>query len=451
MTAPPFTAGKTASLPVQIGYGAGQIAGQVFRDLPSLLLLFFMTTVLGIAPGVAGVVIFIPKIILGLFCDFGVGIVSDRLRRKVARRWWLFAGVFLSPLAMILLFHVPAGSERFQLIYIGLAFSFYMAVFASFSVPYLALAGELTQTPKERNHLMAWRLVFTSIGVLVAGAVAPGLVAANGSGQAAYEGMALVLAIICPVSLLIAFLSTRNASALSIETAGSLKALTAKEASAKIFKSEFTPLLFANLLQLTGAGMGYAALIYFLAYNMDLGQSGALETIGIIVGAACAGIIIAQPFWIKIAGVMGKRSAYIVATFIYLSAYAVWGMSAGWGREASYVLSFLAALGNSGWAMLGFSMMSDVAADDERYAGLYSAAWIATDKIAFALGGTLLLGLILDWYGFDSQLAMIGGAQQESALTGVVIAFAFFPVVLNLCAIVILSSFGTLGRKIDPA
>ena len=34
----------------QVGYGFGQIAGQVFRDVPSLLLLFFMTTVLGISP-----------------------------------------------------------------------------------------------------------------------------------------------------------------------------------------------------------------------------------------------------------------------------------------------------------------------------------------------------------------------------------------------------------------
>ncbi|MEO9461198.1 MAG: MFS transporter [Marinomonas sp.] len=441
------SATHSANLPTQIGYGVGQVAGQVFRDLPSLLLLFFMTTVLGIAPDVAGVVIFVPKIVFGLLCDVSVGIISDRLRRRIARRWWLLAGALLSPLAMLLLFNVPEGSESFQLAYIGVAFSFYMAVFASFSVPYLAIAGELTQTPEQRNHIMAWRLVFTSVGVLVAGALAPGLVAANGGDQAAYENMAVVLAIICPAALLIAFFATRKAAPVSSNQDAQAISLSPREAFAKIFRTKFTPLLLANLLQLTGAGMGYAALIYFLAYNLDLGQAGALATIGIIVLAACAGIIVAQPLWIKAAAHLGKRNAYILATFIYLSAYIFWGMSAGWGKEASYVLSFVAALGNSGWAMLGFSMMSDVSAEDEEYAGLYSAAWIAADKIAFALGGTLLLGLILGWYGFDSKLAMTGAPQPDSALTGVVVAFAFFPVALNLCAIAILWRFSTLGAK----
>lgn len=53
------------SLPTQIAYGVGQIAGQVFRDVPSLLLLFFMTSVLGVSPALAGSAIFLPKLIGG--------------------------------------------------------------------------------------------------------------------------------------------------------------------------------------------------------------------------------------------------------------------------------------------------------------------------------------------------------------------------------------------------
>ena len=49
------------SLPTQIAYGAGQVAGQVFRDVPSLLLLFFMTSVLGVSPALAGSAIFCPS------------------------------------------------------------------------------------------------------------------------------------------------------------------------------------------------------------------------------------------------------------------------------------------------------------------------------------------------------------------------------------------------------
>lgn len=438
---------RNASLANQIGYGAGQVAGQVFRDLPSLLLLFFMTTVLGIAPATAGVTIFVPKLLFGTIFDVSVGILSDRLRRKIARRWWLFAGALLSPLAMILLFHVPEGSETLKLAYVAGTFSLYMAVFASFSVPYLAMAGDLTSNASQRNVVMAWRLVFTAVGVLVAGALAPAVIEMRGGGQSAYEDMALVLAAICPISLLIAFFSsagTAKAAAASARPALAER-LSFKQALSILLAPRFSVLLLTNLLQLTGAGMAYASLLYFLTYNM--GRADAFQMIGVIVIMACLGIILSQPLWVKLAGVMGKRKTYIVATILYLLTYIIWGFAASWGVMAAFVLSFVAAVGNSGWAMLGFSMMSDIASDDEEYAGLYSAAWIAADKIAFALGGTLLVGLTLATFGFDSVKAVAGLPQSDSAKWGIVMAFAVIPVTLNIIGACILGRWGQIGDK----
>lgn len=437
--------GPRSSLAIKIGYGVGQVAGQVFRDLPSLLLLFFMTTVLGISPGIAGAAIFIPKLVLGLLCDMTVGIVSDKLRHRLPRRWWLLSGVVLSPLAMILLFHVPEGSETTKLLYVGGAFSLYMAVFASFSVPYLALASDLSHSPEDRNHLMAWRLVFTSIGVLVAGALAPAVVEMRGGGQAAYEDMALVLAAICPLALLVAFFATRSAARTSAEEVALAEKLTPAIALNKLLRGPFTVLASVNLLQLTGSGMSYAALLYFLSYNM--GRTDALTLLGGIVLAACLGIIVAQPLWVKLARRMGKRNTYILATVQYFTGYILWGLSANMGPEVSYLFSFWTAIGNSGWAMLGFSMVSDIAADDEHYAGLYSAAWIALDKISFALGGTLLAGLILSVFGFDSAKAVAGLPQANSALTGILVAFVGVPVILNMIGALIMWRFGKYGGK----
>ncbi|MCB2108334.1 MAG: hypothetical protein KDE14_11575, partial [Rhodobacteraceae bacterium] len=47
---------------VYASYGAGWIGGQVFRDVPALVLLSFMLTALGVPPAVAGAAIFIPKL-----------------------------------------------------------------------------------------------------------------------------------------------------------------------------------------------------------------------------------------------------------------------------------------------------------------------------------------------------------------------------------------------------
>ena len=165
-----------------MAYGLGQIAGQVFRDVPSLLLLFFMTSVLGVSPALAGTAIFVPKLIGGIVFDVSAGLLSDRLQARFARRHWLLIGALAAPAAMIALFHVPPGSEGAMAAYVATAFALYMAVFACLSVPYLAIAGDLQLNPHQRTVLMAWRLAFTAIGVLLAGAVAPAYAAAAGGG-----------------------------------------------------------------------------------------------------------------------------------------------------------------------------------------------------------------------------------------------------------------------------
>lgn len=435
----PAGRGKSAlGIGGQLAYGAGQIAGQVFRDLPSLLLLFFMTTVLGIEPAVAGAAIFVPKMVWGIGSDIVVGVLSDRWQRRVHRRWWLVAGALGAPVAMILLFHVPDGSTSLRIAYVAATFSLYMVVFASFSVPYLALAGELTASPRERNVLMAWRLVFTAVGVMVSGGLAPALVQRWGGGQAAYESMAMVLAVICPVALLCAFFGTARAAQVQRDAAPGAPRirLTMREALAVLSHRRFSVLLSANLLQLIGQGMSYASLLYFLSYNMA--RPDALTLIGGIVIAACLGIVVAQPIWVAAAARFGKPRCYAAGAIIHGAAYAAWAFGAHWGAAAALFLSFLAAIGNSGWAMLGFSMVADISAEDDHHAGLYAAVWIAADKIAFALGGTLLTGLLLSGFGFDAGRAVMGLAQSSSALTGVMVAFGIIPALLNLCGAIIM-------------
>lgn len=421
----------------QVGYGIGQIAGQVFRDVPSLLLLFFMTTVLGISPAVAGTAIFVPKLVFGVGCDMAAGILSDRWQQRIPRRSWLLAGAVGAPVAMLLLFHVPEGSTMLRVGYVAAMFSLYMAVFASFSVPYLAISGDLASDPQQRTVLMAWRLVFTAVGVLIASAIAPAIVQASGGGQAGYETMAAVLAVICPIALVIAYFGAGKSAPVSPLPR---VRLSLSEAVTLLLAPRFSVLFGVNVMQLAGAGMGYASLLYFLAYNM--GRTDALQVIGGIVLAACAGIIVAQPMWVAISRRTGKRAAYVAGSLIYSAAYIVWGLSAEAGLYVAFALAFIAAIGNSGWAMLGFSMVSDIAGEDEAHAGLYSAAWVAADKIGFALGGTLLVGLILSGFGFDSHRAVAGLPQTDLALTGVMVAFGFAPAALNILGAAILARWG---------
>ena len=435
--------GPALSLPTQIAYGAGQIAGQVFRDVPSLLLLFFMTSVLGVSPALAGSAIFLPKLIGGVVFDVSVGIVSDRVQVRFARRHWLLIGALAAPAAMIALFHVPVGSETTIAAYVAVAFALYMAAFASFSVTYLAVAGDLLLTPHQRTVLMAWRLAFTAVGVLVAGAIAPAYAAASGGGRAGYQAMALMLAALSTVSLLIGWWGAGEAERTAGSHAAPQEKLTLAMALSALADRRFSVLALVTLLQLVAAGMAYSGLMYFITYN--LGIADALNRVGPVVLISCFGILIAQPFWVRLAARIGKRRAYIAAALIHATAHLGWAAAIWGGLPLLYGFALVLGFGNSGWAMLGFSMVGDIVGDGgigEGKSGLYSAVYIALDKIAFALGGALIIGLILSAFGFDAAAAANGQLQPASALTGILIAFALAPAACNITAAVVFARWG---------
>jgi GPH family glycoside/pentoside/hexuronide:cation symporter len=437
----PLAPSTRLPLRIHAGYGAGQVAGQIFRDAPSLLLLFFMTNALGVEPALAGAAIFFPKLFWGVLSDLTVGLVSDRWKARFPRKLWLLIGAVLAPVALILLFHVPQGSSVASAFYVAGAFSLYMIVFACFSVPYLAIGTELSSDSRERTVVMAWRMGFSAIGLLVGNAVAPILVQNLGGGRPAYSTMSLVLAAVCAVSLLIAFLTVPRAR---IETAAVPK-LSLKAIAGAVVDPAFRPLIAAYLLQLIGSGLGYAAMVYFLSYNMH--RTDALTQIGLIVIVMSAVVIAAQPLWIAVSAKLGKKRLYVLCALGHGLVQIAWGFSAGAPLAWIYVLVMAFALANSGWSLMGYTLLSDVIAHDdeargESRAGVFSALWTGVDKIGFALGGTLLTGLVLSAFGFSSALALTGAPQPASALTGVAIAFAFAPAVFNIAASALYARFG---------
>ncbi|MGZ5925383.1 MAG: MFS transporter [Rhizomicrobium sp.] len=442
--APLFVSGRLTT-GIQVTYGIGQVAGQVFRDIPALLLLFFMTNALGVAPALAGVAIFVPKLLWGVVCDIGVGIASDRFNKRFSRRWWLLMGACGAPVAMVLLFHVPHLSEGGKAAYVAAVFSLYMLVFATFSVPYLSIASELAADPHGRTVVMAWRLVFTSVGVLIADSLTPIFVQHWGGGQPAYELMSYVLAILCPLALVSAFFGAGAAIGRANSPMAPPKGLgfPIREALGALWSPKFFVLLAANLIQLTGAGMGYAAMLYFFTYN--LGRSDALVQVGLITIIACATIIASQPVWVLAGRRMGKKATYVAASVLYSLVLGGWGFLGPGSMWPSYAFAILLGISNSGWTLMGFSMVSDLSQDGR--AGLYSSVWIAADKIGFALGGTLLLGLVLALFGFNSARAVAGLAQPGSALTGVLIAFSMVPAVTSALAAFIFGIWGQLPQQ----
>ncbi|ASK89325.1 MFS transporter [Sphingorhabdus sp. SMR4y] len=408
------------------GFGIGQIAGQLFRDAPSLLLLFYLTSILGIEPALAGAVIFIPKVLFGAGFDLTVGLVSDRYAARFARRRWLLVGAIAAPFAMLGAFTVPEGSQFLQLAWVFISFSFYMAVFSTFSVPYLAQFAEMTDSPAERTELMAWKHGFTGVGVLLGSAGTPVMIHILGGGRTAYIWSIGVIGLICSAALLIAWYSAGKIP----DRKNTARPLEPRELLKVFSDRRFVILCLSAVIMTVAAGISYASFAFFVSFAM--GRSDAFVQIGIISTIMAFVVMAGAPTWVYVAKWLGKKRTYIVAATCHGLVLICWGTYADSPIYFAYIMAGLLALFNSGWGLIILSMLSDAIARSreergENRAGAYSAVWSIIEKAGIAAGGTLVVGGILSLTGFDTESAKQGIAQSADAIQGIVLAYAFIP------------------------
>jgi len=403
-------------------WASGQIAAQIFRDLPSLLLLFYMTQLLGIPPAMAGAAIFIPKLFWAVLCDSVVGVLSDRWRLRFARRHFLLIGAVLVPVAMITLFNGDnSGSVEDKALHISLVLALYMLVFALFSVPHLAIGTEIAQTPSESALVMGWRVAFSAVGLLIGNSVAPLMIQYLGGTLEAYRQTAMLMSAVCSAALVVSWIGARDRAAAERPrpaAGGAWKAVMGNRALLTLF--------LILMLQLIASGMAYASLLYVFTYNLAFAEP--LKTLGIfvLITAICAMSI--QPVWVWLSKRLGKRIGLIVGAIGYASSLLSPMLITPGHETAVYVIGGAMGLFNSGCYLNIYALLSDLVeaqgkTTGDTRAGLYSGLFSAGDKIGFAIGGTLLTGLVLGAYGFAAGSPV----QSADALGGIWIAYAVIP------------------------
>lgn len=423
---PPIDPRPALPTSAKAGYGVGQIAGQLFRDAPSLLLLFYLSSIMGVPPGIAGAAIFIPKVFFGAIFDLGIGTQSDRLDDRFPRRHWLLVGAIAAPFAMLGAFMVPETSEVVQMTWIFVAFSFYMAIFSTFSVPYLAQFAEMSDSPDERTEMMAWKHGFTGVGLLVGASGTPVLVHYLGGDRPAYLWAIGLIGIICSISLVIAWISAGRISTRRV----SAKPMTLRELPRVFDDRLFLILCCSAIIMTLAAGTAYASFAFFVSYAM--GREDALVQIGILSGLAGIVVMMGSPIWVWVARRLGKKNTYILAATGHGATVILWSLTPDAPIWVIYIYNMFLALFNSGWGLIILSLLSDVIASSrdqrgENRGGAYSAVWSIIEKAGIAAGGSLIVGSILSIYGFDADLARQGQPQSAEAIRGIVVAFGIVP------------------------
>lgn len=418
-------------------YSFGNVGNQLFRDAPMILLLYYLTSIVGIPPAIAGAAIFVPKVIVGALSDFTVGVVSDRNLHRFARRNWLLVGAVLAPFAMIATFFVPNAATSTQVGYVVVAFSFYMVTFASFSVPFLAHFSEISSDPQERTVLMAWKHAWTGAGLLLGSALVPWLIHELGADRGAYVTGAALLGGITAISLVTAWNAVRKVQVIvPLERDLSLRSLLAT-----LTFRPFRVLCLSAAAMTVAAGTCSAAMAFFITYNM--GRSDALVQLGILVAIAGCVVMVVSPLWVAVARVLGKRNAYLVGALGHVITLIVWSNAGTGPIWVTYVCSGCVGLFNSGWGLIALSLLTDAMAQARAEtgrdtAGSFAAIWSIIEKAGIALGGTLVASSILAVGGFDSAAAKRGIAQSAEAIDAIRYAFGIVPAALMFIAALII-------------
>ncbi len=430
-----------------IGYGLGSLGTGMYAAVPGLLLLYYLTDILGVAAGLAGVAIFVPKI-WDVISDPLMGSISDRTRSSWGRRRpYLLAGGLTLPIFFGLLFSAPDISSSAAFIYTMAMYTLCATAFTIYQVPYIAMPAEMTGDYHETTRLMAYRMAFMTAGVLLAGAGAPLLIKAAGGGREGYTMMSWSVAAICLVAMLGSVIGTRRARFTTDETP-STEPLR-RQVLCALQNRPFRILLSAYALQLTAVGCLLAAVVYFAKYILGGGEG----TVTLLFLALMLPAIFTMPLWLALSRRIGKERCYGLCLVVFAAA------SVGlWWSPGMSVLGAASVIGVMGIAYAGtqlfpFSMLPDTIEHARKNStqgreGVFSGIWTAVDKGGLATGG-LAAGLLLDATGFIESEGGVLVTQPETALTGIVIAISLVPALLTAAASLVYRRYdiGTIDAR----
>ena len=420
-----------------LGYAVGSAGTGVFSTVPGLLLLFYLTDVLGVAAATAGLVVVLPKVWDVLVNPF-VGATSDRHAIATGRRTRLMlAGAVSLPVAFALVF-AGVGTGGGAAVWVTVTFVLAATAYALFQVPYVALPTEMSEQADQRTRVMGWRIVALTVGILIGGALAPVVVTAAGGGITGYRVMGVVVAVVMLAAMLTATLSSRWVTSRPGEEP---LALVAAFRTARGNRA-FSLLLTAFVVQALAVAVALASIAYVAAFW--LGRYGLTSLVFV---AFVAPSIVVVPLWVAAGRRWGRWRVLLANSGAFTVAFAGFAVAVGM-RSTTAVLAAGFALGicYAGNQVLPLALLTDTVIADaqrtgRRQAGAFTGVWTALETAAFAIGPGVL-SLILATTGFASSTFDHPVTQTSTALNGILVGAGVVPAVLFLLSMPFVAAFG---------
>ena len=182
----------------KVGYGSGDMAGNVVYSFLSSFIMIYLTNIVGLNAGIVGTLIAVSKLfdgVTGIF--FGAMIDKTKSRLGKARPWMLYAYIGCA-VTLVANFAIPTNMGKFaQYAWFFIAYTLLNAVFfTANNIAYAALVALVTKNSKERVEMGSWRFIFAFSTVLIIQSVTVKFVQILGGGAHAWKVVAIVFAIV---------------------------------------------------------------------------------------------------------------------------------------------------------------------------------------------------------------------------------------------------------------
>lgn len=417
-------------------YAAGSVGMGVWVTVPGLLLLYFLTDVLGVPAFLAGPALLLPKVV-DIVAHPLLGSRSDREARRFGHRRRMMRIGLLLGAAMVAMFSVPSGlTGAPAALWVGCWFVVGNLLFASFQVPYLTTPSDLLVGYHERTRVFMFRMILLTVGLLGAGVAAPALSSAGGRGD--YALMAGVLASVMIVSAGVALVGVRRLTDVCGFRAPDERAGHSPLADLRIAwrDRDYRALVLSYLFTGTTTHLFLAALPYVTEYVFDGSKLTALF-MGLFLGPA----LFAGPAWTawsrrigKQRGLLLAQAAFVAGSLALLPGAALGGTP---GIALTAVVVMVMGVAFSGLQLFAFSMVPDAVAAAEAAgsskAGAYTGVWTATEATGTA-AGPYVYSAILALGGFVSSTGGDHVDQSGTALTALRLGITVVPAALMAVA-----------------
>jgi glycoside/pentoside/hexuronide:cation symporter, GPH family len=427
--------GGKLSFGTKLGFGIGDLGGNLFFTAMGFWSLNYLTDTVGIPAVAAGIAIMVAKIWDAVIDPF-IGYMSDRTRSPWGRRRpYLLFGALPLFLAMWYFFSAPhfnttAGGAFWAALMLCLLNTAYSLV----NIPYGALTPELTKDFKERTSLNGFRFSSAVIGTILGAAIVLPIVSlAGGDKHRGFSYVGFIFGLIMAATILITFFSVREPDHAHV-TISKEKFFATYLA---VFKDwTYVRLLLVYACNLTGLTFVQTILVYYFKY---LYQNEGMTTIAMIMLLVTAMVCI--PISVLVAKKIGKKRTYQLALgILVVSCMTIFFLGHVLGMTFTLAVMLFAGIGIGFGYVPPFAMLPDVVEVDAirsktRKEGSYYGMWTFTAQLGVALA-TALAGTFLGWSGFVAD-----AVQNPATLLTIRLIIGPIPSVIFIAGILLINRY----------